>query len=169
VRFPSVVSSLQREGFEVEYDAPLTSLFVSWCADWIQRLKSILDWMLDFFPLSRVSFLLCKELAVDKVLAVYGRAEARDSVDLFALEQYFKLEDLFGFAAEKDRGFDLRVFADMTRRAAALERSEFNVGDSEYRSLLGEVERWRDLALGLVRDRDRGRGHGHGHGHGLER
>jgi len=77
--------------------------------------------------------LASKELAVDKVLAVFGRAEARDFVDLYALEQFFKLEDLFAFAAEKDRGFDLAVFADMAKRAAVLDPSEFNLKESEYR------------------------------------
>ena len=113
------------------------------------------------FPLEQGEFspvLASKELAVDKVLAVFGRAEARDFVDLYALEQFFKLEDLFAFAAEKDRGFDLAVFADMAKRAAVLDPSEFNLKESEYRGLLKEIERWRELALGLVRTRERGKG-----------
>jgi hypothetical protein len=113
------------------------------------------------FPLEQGELfpvLASKELAVDKVLAVFGRAEARDFVDLNALEQLFKLDDLFVWAAEKDRGFDLGVFADMARRAGLLDSSEFNLTDSEYQRLLAEVVRWRELALELARNRDRDNG-----------
>ena len=46
-----------------------------------------------------------EELAVDKVLAVFGRAEARDFVDLMALEPRYGLDRLCELAAEKDLGF----------------------------------------------------------------
>ena len=49
------------------------------------------------------------ELAVDKVLAVFGRAEARDFVDLAAVEERYGLDHLFELAAEKDRGFTPEV------------------------------------------------------------
>src|SRR4051794_37897148 len=57
-----------------------------------------------------------KELAVDKVLAIFGRAEARDFVDLVAVEPRYGLERLCALAAAKDRGFDLALFADMLTR-----------------------------------------------------
>ena len=47
-----------------------------------------------------------EELAVDKVLAVFGRAEARDFADLMALEPRYGLDRLCELAAEKDLGFD---------------------------------------------------------------
>jgi predicted nucleotidyltransferase component of viral defense system len=160
-RFPDVVSSLQREGFEVEVrrSTPQFARIVVRGLDSETEVDFGLDSRL--FPLEQGKFspvLSARELAVDKVLAVFGRAEARDFVDLYALEQFFKLEDLFAFAAEKDRGFDLAVFADMSKRAAVLDPSEFNLKDSEYRSLLKEIERWRELALSLVRTRERGMG-----------
>jgi len=160
-RLPNVVSSLQQEGFEVEVRRS-TRQFVRIVVRGLDS-ETELDLGLDgrLFPLEQGEFspvLASKELAVDKVLAVFGRAEARDFVDLNALEQFFKLEDLFVLAAEKDRGFDIGVFADMTRRAFSLDPSEFNLNESEYRGLLATVERWRELALGLVRSRDRGRG-----------
>ena len=163
-RFPEVVSSLRREGFEVEIRrfTPQFARIVVRGSDSETEVDFGLDGRL--FPLEQGEFspvLASKELAVDKVLAIFGRAEARDFVDLYALEQFFKLKDLFVFAAEKDHGFDIGVFADMARRATLLDPSEFNLGASEYRNLLMEVERWRELALGLVRQRDRG--------HGLER
>ena len=53
-----------------------------------------------------------EELAVDKVLAVFGRAEARDFVDLMAVEPRYGLDRLCGLAAEKDLGFSPTVFAE---------------------------------------------------------
>jgi hypothetical protein len=46
-----------------------------------------------------------EELAVDKVLAIFGRAEARDFIDLAAVEPKYDFERLCELAAEKDRGF----------------------------------------------------------------
>jgi predicted nucleotidyltransferase component of viral defense system len=158
-KFPMVVSALQREGLEVDIrrSSPRFARIV------VRGLESEteVDFGLDsrLFPLEQGEFspvLASKELAVDKVLAVFGRAEARDFVDLYALEQFFYLEDLFVFAAQKDRGFDVGVFADMARRASLLDPSEFNLKDSQYRALMAEVEKWRELALDLVRKRDRG-------------
>src|SRR5437868_4140343 len=50
-----------------------------------------------------------EELAVDKVLAVFGRAEARHFVDLAAVEPRYGLDRLFRLAAER-RGRDRRAF-----------------------------------------------------------
>jgi len=158
-RFPEVVSALRSEGFEIEIrrSTPQFARIVVRGTDSETEVDFGLDGRL--FPLEQGEFspvLTSKELAVDKVLAVFGRSEARDFVDLYALEHFFRLEDLFVLAAEKDRGFDLGIFAEMSRRVTLLDPSEFNLNDMEYRDLVMEVERWRELALGLVRRRDRG-------------
>jgi hypothetical protein len=44
---------------------------------------------------------------------VFGRAAARDFVDLMAIEGSFGLDRLFELAAEKDLGFDAGIFAEM--------------------------------------------------------
>lgn len=59
------------------------------------------------------------ELAGDKTLALFGRAEARDLVDVAALATTLGRARLPELAAAKDRGFDLCVFADALRVAAA--------------------------------------------------
>ena len=51
------------------------------------------------------------ELAADKVLALFGRAAARDLVDVHALAERYDTEELLALAAEKDPGFDRGVFA----------------------------------------------------------
>lgn len=88
--------------------------------------------------------LSAEELAVDKVLAVFGRAEARDFVDLAALEPRFGLERLCRLAAEKDRGFHPDAFRDMLDRFDRLPRDEFDVGDEALGMIGDAVRRWRD-------------------------
>jgi hypothetical protein len=101
-----------------------------------------------------------EELAVDKVLALFGRAEARDFVDLMAVEPRYGLDRLCQLAAEKDRGFSPTVFADMLGRFSRLRREEFELDDARYERLAHEVGRWRERSRGfscgpeLRRDRD---------------
>lgn len=114
------------------------------------------------FPL-----LTTEELAVDKVLAVFGRAEARDFVDLMAIEDRFGLDRLLEVAAEKDHGFDPLVFSDMTERFDRLRRDEFPVDDEQYGRLARIVRIWRAQARELGRTLDRGRDRGDDLGIGL--
>jgi hypothetical protein len=46
------------------------------------------------------------DLAVDKLLAFFGRAEPRDAVDLFFLLREAELKELMELAPRKDPGFD---------------------------------------------------------------
>jgi hypothetical protein len=100
---------------------------------------------LDFFGLT------AEELAVDKVLAVFGRAEARDFADLMAVEPRYGLDRLCQLAAEKDRGFLLSVFADMLNQFGRLRRDEFELDDAGYEQLRRTVERWHEQAIELAR------------------
>lgn len=59
------------------------------------------------------------EVAADKTLALFGRAAARDLVDVNALSRRYSLDELLALAAEKDPGFDHAVFADALQAAAA--------------------------------------------------
>jgi len=88
-----------------------------------------------------------EELAVDKLLALFGRAEARDFVDLMAVEKTFGLDRLFRLASEKDRGFSAAVFAEMMDRFGRLRRDEFAVDDDQFDELGRRVVRWRAKAL----------------------
>ena len=54
-----------------------------------------------------------KELAGRKLLALFGRAEARDFADVFVLSQRFGKEALLRQAAALDAGFDTAVLAQM--------------------------------------------------------
>ena len=57
-----------------------------------------------------------EELAIDKVLAIFGRAEPRDFIDLSVLEPRYGLTRLLQQASEKDPGFQLAVFRQMLDR-----------------------------------------------------
>ena len=88
-----------------------------------------------------------EELAVDKVLAVFGRAEARDFVDLAAIEERYGLETLFELAAEKDRGFTPEMFAEMAARFSRLRQDEFDLDGDQYRELARRVNAWRERVV----------------------
>ncbi len=95
-----------------------------------------------------------EEIAVDKVLAIFGRAEARDFADLMALEEHFGLERLCRLSAEKDGGFTPELFARMLARFDRLRRDEFELDDARYEELTQAVRRWSATALELDRGRE---------------
>ena len=101
-----------------------------------------------------------EELAVDKVLAIFGRAEARDFIDLAAVEPKYDFARLCELAAEKDRGFSPHVFGEMLYRFDRLQRREFEIDDERFQQLGPIVQRWRDRARDLAQrqmlSRDRG-------------
>jgi len=91
-----------------------------------------------------------EELAVDKVLAIFGRAEARDFEDLMALEPRYGFDRLCELAAEKDRGFLPEVLAEMLGHFGRLRRDEFELDDARYQQLARLVEGWRERASELA-------------------
>lgn len=110
-----------------------------------------------------------EELAVDKVLAVFGRAEARDFVDLMAVESRYGLDRLCELAAEKDLGFTPALFAEMLGRFGRLRREEFEIDDPSYDQLGRELDRWRKRAIELSQQREHPRKRDQGRGLDLER
>jgi hypothetical protein len=66
-----------------------------------------------------------EELAADKTLALFGRAYARDLVDVAALADRLGFEKLLDLAADKDAGFDRHRFADALSVAAEEPEAEF--------------------------------------------
>jgi hypothetical protein len=78
------------------------------------------------------------ELAADKALALFGRAEARDLVDVRALVDRLGGEAILQAAAEKDPGFDRYVFAQMLALADNRPDADFPLDPDE----LAELRRW---------------------------
>lgn len=69
--------------------------------------------------------LAASDLATRKTLALFGRAEPRDFVDIYVLAQQFGKEQLVAWAAEGDAGFTLPTFATMLRSHARLADEDF--------------------------------------------
>lgn len=86
------------------------------------------------------------ELAADKTLALFGRASARDLVDVDALLTRYGRDRLLELAAEKDPGFSPSVFADALAAAAARPAaafSELGLSDAQAARLRERAEVWR--------------------------
>jgi hypothetical protein len=88
-----------------------------------------------------------RELAVDKALALFGRAEARDFIDFRRLADVFGVDEVLRWAQEKDAGFDRYVFAEMLGRFSQRRRVDFPIGDVEYSTL---AEWYGALAASLI-------------------
>lgn len=100
-----------------------------------------------------------EELAANKLLALFGRAEARDFVDFAALEPVFGLDRLCERATEKDLGFDRAVLAEMLTRIDRIPEGEFLLDADRLSALRRAVLGWQ---LHLARP-------GPGRGRGRER
>lgn len=88
-----------------------------------------------------------EELAADKTLALFGRAEPRDLVDVAALAASLGSEQLLLLAAAKDAGFDRAVLADAIRFAAAQPDSRFQtlgLSPADLNALRGWAKSWYD-------------------------
>ncbi len=68
-----------------------------------------------------------RELAANKVLALFGRVQTRDLADVHALADHCDLESMLADAATKDSGFDRRVLAEMIRLVVARPEPEWPV------------------------------------------
>ena len=69
------------------------------------------------------------ELAVRKLLALFGRAEPRDFIDVYVLHQIYDRDETLARATDADPGFDPGVFARALRTHARLDDIDFpNVG-----------------------------------------
>jgi len=74
---------------------------------------------------------------------LFSRAEARDFVDLAAVEPRFGLDHLCQLAPEKDGGFDRRMFAEMLGRVERLPDDEFGLPAPELAALRRAVAEGR--------------------------
>lgn len=75
------------------------------------------------------------DLAADKLLALFGRAEARDFVDVWALAKMLGTQRLLDLARAKDPGFDTYVLATMIGTLGRHPRRELEVDDASFESL----------------------------------
>lgn len=84
-----------------------------------------------------------EELAADKTLALWTRAEARDFVDVFFLARRFGRHRMCELALQKDPVFDHDSFAEMLGTIRRLDREEFEVDDATISALQRFFDDWR--------------------------
>ncbi len=164
---PQIISALIEDGFEVDVKRQATTFYrlaIKRADD-----ETELDLAIDArqFPLVESDLgkvLSPLELATDKVLAIFGRAEPRDFMDLATMLEMFDLSELFDFARQKDPGFTPEAFAAMSHRMEVLPQQEFDLDEDSYVALLNQVATWQELVRGRSKttEIDRGRGEGHG-------
>ena len=99
------------------------------------------------------------ELAADKTLALFGRAAARDYVDVHALAQRYGEDRLVELAAAKDLGFIPAHLADALSAIDRFDREELGVDDDQYRALRTWAARWAQSLRMPERRLDDSRGH----------
>lgn len=93
-----------------------------------------LDWAHDtawrFFPIVHDPLLGCRlhlfDMAVNKALALSGRTETRDYVDILELGRLYSLEAIVWAACGKDEGFSPLFLLKMMRRFAKTVRGELD-------------------------------------------
>jgi predicted nucleotidyltransferase component of viral defense system len=96
------------------------------------------------------------ELAADKMLALYGRAEGRDFHDVAVLADRYPTERLLELAAAKDRGFDRRRFVEMLGSIDRLRDPDFP-DPSRASELRARFEHWRRELSNSLQHPGRGR------------
>ena len=99
-------------------------------------------------PSSYGPTLAVKELAANKVLALFDRAEARDFLDLVELNRHFELQPLLDLASEKDTGFDTAGFLEALSSFHRLTPADFGVAEAEYERLRATVASWQGVLGG---------------------
>lgn len=84
------------------------------------------------------------ELAGRKLLALFGRAEARDFADVYVLVERFGKEALLAQAAEVDPGFDRRVLGQMVTTLDRFADEELPLSDDAVLDARAFFVAWAD-------------------------
>jgi hypothetical protein len=87
------------------------------------------------------------DLAADKMLALFGRSEARDFVDVYRLRAHYSRDNLCRLAAAKDAGFDPRMFAGAVAGLDRHLRADLPIDDAAYTALREEFSDWLGALL----------------------
>ena len=92
--------------------------------------------------------LAARDLATRKTLALFGRAEPRDFTDVYALARRYGRDTLLAWAADSDRGFDRKVFADMLTTLGRLSDMDLPIDPQEAPVLRDFFRQWVDDLAG---------------------
>jgi hypothetical protein len=89
-----------------------------------------------------------EELAVDKLLALFGRAAPRDYVDVFFMAKRHGIDQMLAWAPEKDGGFSPYFLAEGLGQMVRLDRGLFDVDDPTFAEM---TEFYAELRAELIR------------------
>jgi Nucleotidyl transferase AbiEii toxin, Type IV TA system len=89
-----------------------------------------------------------RELAANKVLALFDRVQTRDLADLAVLAEQFPLEDMLADAEAKEPAFSRRLLADWLRKVIASPNAEWPEG--------ADVKALRRFGAGLADSLEKG-------------
>ena len=84
------------------------------------------------------------ELAADKMLALFGRAEARDFADVAALREIYSADRLIELASAKDLGFSQERFSESLAAIHRLDEEDFLGTGRTYEDLASQFDAWRE-------------------------
>ena len=84
------------------------------------------------------------ELAADKVLALFGRAEARDFADVAALLEVYSPDRLIELAGAKDLGFSQERFSESLAALHRLDEEDFLGTGRTHEDLASQFDAWRE-------------------------
>ncbi|MFY1704890.1 nucleotidyl transferase AbiEii/AbiGii toxin family protein [Micromonospora sp. WMMA1923] len=141
-------------GIERQYDTFARLTITDGCR--VSKVELGVDWRANEPILMAIGPVLHPDDAVaNKMGALYGRAFARDFVDIDAAlrSSRYTRENLLGLIERADRGFDRRLFADALGQADLLDADDFaqyKVTGRALESLRGRFAAWRRELLGLV-------------------
>jgi hypothetical protein len=157
-----VVDALVTEGYEVVTTRETRSLVSMTVVTGVSRRSRIeVDLARDAISWPTVTTSLGptlspRELAANKVLALFGRVQTRDLADVRSLARRLDLDSMLVDAATKDTGFDRGVLAEMVRLVTTRPDAEWPVGAD-----VADLRRFGDwLADGLERGEPLGDPHG---------
>lgn len=110
--------------------------------------QTLVDLAIDAPPIGRATLtvlgptLAPLELAGRKLLALFGRAEARDFADVYVLAQRFGKDALVAQARLLDRGFEPGVLAQMMRTLSRFDDSEVPLGQQDILAARAYFAEW---------------------------
>jgi Nucleotidyl transferase AbiEii toxin, Type IV TA system len=148
-----LVAALAVDGLEVETEVDTDSFVRLGVEDGSgSRLEVEIAWDARLFPPVRMQVgpvISESELAADKTLALFGRAYARDLVDVAALVDRLGASTVLDLAAAKDGGFSIAVFARALEVAARRPDEKFRrlgLGEQET----AELREWARGGAGVL-------------------
>lgn len=147
---PDIEQALRAEGIEVEQlrTYPTHVRLRATAGDEVCIIDLVVDAQLQPSQLTALGPVLSPEdVAAGKMLALFGRAEPRDFVDVHALVTHLGPERLCELAAQRDLGFDRKMFADMLGRIARLARDEFDVDADTFGEMVAFFAAWQHELL----------------------